>query len=186
MTEWTVGDLREWHSSLSDADKGITKTGHPFCNHETFAKAMLRKTKLISQLIARSWLEDDTATQIREILTQFATGHDDSDLRELFTGRKPELWDKRIFDDDEILTYRFEISWDTFEGKMLENHQAALKQQPPYFTVVLPYPPRPVLNEFTVTLDKIQDWINSPIEEDEDGLIKNPYPSYPYIPTTTS
>lgn len=186
MKEWTVRDLRELHKRLSSPSTRTKKPKDHPCDYETFAQAMLRKTKLISQLIARSWLEDDTATQIREIFTQFATGHDDSDLRELFTGRKPELWDKRIFDDDEILTYRFEISWDTFEGKVSENHQAVLEQQPPYFTVVLPYPPRPVLNEFTVTPDQIQKWLNSPIEQDEHGLIKNPYPPYPYIPTSTS
>jgi hypothetical protein len=185
MTEWTVGDLKEWHSSLSDADKGTTTTKHPFCNHETFAKAMLRKTKQISQLIARSWFEDDIATQIRKIFTEFAIAHDDSDLRALFTGRKRELWEPRIFDDDEILMYHFEVSWDTFEGKVSDNHQANPNQKPPYFTVVLPYPPRPALNEFTVTLDQIQEWANSPLEEDEHGLIKNPYPPYPYIPTTS-
>ncbi len=191
MREWTVGDLKKWHSRLSDAGTGTTKTKHPFCNHESFAKAMLRKTKQISQLIARSWLEDDTAKKIREIFTQFAIAHDaiahdDSDLRALFTGRKPELWKPRIFEDNEILMYHFEISWDTFEGKVCDNHQAHPNQEPPYFTVVLPYPPRPALNEFTVTLDQIKEWANSPLEkEDEHGLIKNPYPPYPYIPTTS-
>jgi hypothetical protein len=186
MKEWTVGDLKEWHKSLSSPSTRTKKQKDSPCDYETFAKAMLRKTKHLSQLIARSWLEDDTATQIRKIFTEFAIAHDDSYLRALFTGRMPELWKQRIFDDDEILMYHFEVSWDTFEGKVSDNHQANPNQEPPYFTVVLPYPPRPALNEFTVTLDQIKEWVNSPLENDEHGLIKNPYPPYPYIPTTST
>jgi hypothetical protein len=186
MTEWTVGDLKEWHSSLGDADKGTTTTEHPFCNHKSMAQQWLKQAKLLSQLIASSWLEGEKAANIRKIFTQFSTGHDDSELKALLTGQKPEVWDKPIFDDHEIEMYQFEVSWDTFEGKIIDHHQAVLNQKPPYFTMLLPYPPRPALNEFTVTLDKIQDWVNSPIEEDERGLIKNPYPPYPYIPTTSS
>jgi hypothetical protein len=186
MKEWTVGDLKEWHSSLSDADKATTTTKHPFCDHETFVRQWLTKAKLLSQVIASSWLEGEKAANVRKIFTQFSTGHNDSDLKDLLTGKKPELWDKRVFDDNEIKMYQFEVSWDTFEGKILEHHQAVPDQKPPYFTIVLPYPPRPALSEFTVTLDKIQNWVNAPIEEDEDGLIKNPYPPYPYIPTTST
>ena len=152
------------------------------CNYETFANQLLRRTKLLSQLIASSWLEGEKARKIREIFTHFSTGHDDSDLRALFTGRKPDLWNQRIFDDDEIELYRFEISWNTFEGTLNENTQAVRDQKPPYFTMVLPYPPRPALGEFTVTLDQIQNWVNSPLQEDNDGLIQNPFPPYPYIP----
>ena len=186
MKEWTVRDLKEWHKSLSSLSTQTKKRKDHPCDHETFVKGMLRKTKQISQLIARSWFEDDTATQIRKIFTEFAIiSHDDSDLRALFTGRMPELWKQRIFEDEEIRTYHFEVSWDTFEGKVCDNHQANPNQEPPYFTVVLPYPPRPALNEFTVTLDQIKEWVNSPLEDDE-GLIKTPYPPYPYIPTTST
>lgn len=185
MKEWTVGDLKKWHSSLSSPSTRTKKPKDHPCDHETFVRQWLKKAKLLSQLIASSWLEGEKAAKIREILTQFSTGHGDSELKALLTGKKPELWNKCIFDDDEIKIYQFEVSWDTFEGKILEHHQAVPDQEPPYFTIVLPYPPRPALNEFTVTLDKIQNWVNSPIEEDESGLIKNPYPPHPYIPTTS-
>jgi hypothetical protein len=185
MREWTVGDLKKLHSRLSDADTGITTTKHPFCDHKSMAKRWLKHGKLLSQLIASSWLEGEKAAKIRKIFTQFSPGHNDSELKALLTGEKRELWDTPIFTPDEIEMYQFEVSWDKFEGKTLEHHQAVPDQKPPYFTIVLPYPPRPALSEFTVTLDKIEDWVNAPIEDDEHGLIKNPSPPYPYIPLST-
>jgi hypothetical protein len=185
MTAWTVQDLKQWRSNQLHSNRRAKTSQNLPCDYETFANQLLRRTKLISQLIASSWLEGEKATKIREIFTQFSTGHDDSDLRELLTGQKADLWAQRIFDDDEIELYRFEISWNTFEGTLNENQQAIQAQKPPYFTMVLPYPPRPVLGGFTVTLDQIQNWVNSPLQEDNKGLIQNPFPSSPYIPLTT-
>ncbi|MEQ9371222.1 MAG: hypothetical protein RIG63_19670 [Coleofasciculus chthonoplastes F3-SA18-01] len=37
---------------------------------------------------------------------------------------------------------------------------------------------------FTVTYEQIEEWATSTIEE-ENGVIKNPFPSYPYIPCSS-
>ncbi len=185
MKDWDVTALREWHQSKSSPAKSQPcppPKKHP-CDYETFANQLLRKCRLLSQLIATSWLNGDQAKQIREIFTQ-ATGHDDSELRQLVTGKKPKLWKQSIFDDEEIELYELKISWNSFEGKLIENAQAVMSQTPPYFTLILPYPPRPALGEFTVTYEQIEEWTTASIEE-EDGLIKNPFPPYPYIPLTS-
>ncbi|MEQ8385806.1 MAG: hypothetical protein RH949_25950 [Coleofasciculus sp. A1-SPW-01] len=186
MAEWTAQQLRGWHNHKTSCDKKVQQSKKHIQNYESFVHQWLKQSKLLSQLIASAWLEGEKATQIREIFTSFSTGHDDSELRALLTGQKPDLWNKCIFDPDEIQIYRFEVSWETFDGKVIDNHQAVLDQKPPYFTIVLPFPPRPALSEFTVTLDQIQSWVNAPIQEDGNGLIENPFPPYPYIPTTCS
>jgi hypothetical protein len=186
MLELTAQNLREWHNGQPSFDKKAEKAKKKFNDYESFVHQRLKQSKLLSQLIASAWLEGEKATKIREIFTSFSTGHDDSELRALLTGQKPDLWNKCIFDPDEIQIYRFEVSWETFDGKIIDNHQAVLDQKPPYFTIVLPFPPRPALSEFTVTLDQIQSWVNAPIKEDGNGLIENPFPPYPYIPTTST
>lgn len=185
MKDWDVTDLVEWHRSKSTTAKSTLSPKpkkHP-CDYETFVNQLLKQSRLLSQLIASSWLDGDRAKQIREIFNK-ATGHDDSELRQLLTGKKPNLWEQCIFDDDEIDLYEFKISWNSFKGKLNENAQAVMSQTPPYFTMTLPYPPRPALGEFTVTYDQIEEWATSTIEE-ENGVIKNPFPSYPYIPCSS-
>lgn len=187
MTVWTVQDLKEWNAGLRRSPEGDVKLkvkGFP-CNYPSFASELLKRSRLLSQLIAKSWLPGDEARQIREIFTSFSTGHDDSDLKQLLTGKKKNLWPTRIFEDDEIDLYRFEITWDSFEGSLEDKTQAIAKQTPPYFTLVLPYPPRPALGEFTVTEHQIQEWVDSQPQE-VNGVIQDPFPSYPYLPTTTA
>jgi hypothetical protein len=184
MTDWTLQDLMAWRDSNSTTKpRTVPKPRNQPCDYETFANQLLKKCRLFSQLIATSWLDGDKAKQIRDIFTK-ATGPDDSEFRDLCTGRKPELWAQSIFDDDEIDLYRFKISWDSFEGALIEHAQAIKAQTPPYFTMTVPYPPRPVLGEFTVTYEQIEKWATSK-EESNEGLLSNPFPPYPYIPMSS-
>ncbi len=188
MAKWTVQHLKDWHSSPG-LSRQVSSKQTPKPNHytdlkQTFIAQLLKQCRLLSQLIASSWLEGDKATKIREIFTE-ATGKDDSQLRALLTGKKPELWKQPIFDENEITMYRFQITWNAFEGTLLEHPQALVEQKPPYFTVILPYPPRPELSEFTVTYQQLETWVGAKLEEDENGLVKNPFPPYPYIPLTS-
>ena len=182
--KWTVDHLRNWHDVRSSGSYGEHGTGiYLEASYTSFYKELLRKTKLLSQLIATSWLDNDNrAPEIREILRK-ATA-DDSDLRKLLTGKNCNLWKEEIFTKEEIELYAFQITWDSFQGVLIEELQAVFDQKPPYFTVKLPCPPRPTLGEVNLTQQQIQEWVNSPLEDSE-GKIK-PFPPYPYLPTTTA
>jgi hypothetical protein len=203
MKELTAQDLKEWHKNSSIHDRaGKTRSGKKEAQNSTehysssvynFTRDLLKKGKQLSQMIAASWLDDadfenelenqkKKPSEIRRIFKEFAKGQDDSELKELLTGKKQGVWPERIFDEQEVELYCFEVDWTAFVGKIIENSQAVKNQQPPFFTMVLPYPPRPDLNEFTVTKEEVQDWVQAPIQEGVNGLIENPYPSAAYIP----
>jgi hypothetical protein len=194
--EWTIKDLRDLHglrsSSKVDVEpllksgetpQEISKTHNYVYSSHLFTNNILKQTKQLSQLIANSWLEDEKGKKIREIFRR-ATA-DDSELKTLLRGGFPDLWSEPIFTESEVALYRFKINWDTFVGTWIEDQQSIMAQCPPYFTVNLPYPPRPALCETTLTLEQIQEWVDSSLEFDEQGIVKNPFPPYPYIPCSS-
>jgi hypothetical protein len=195
--EWTIQDFKDLHGlrasckvgdkashSPGETSQEVSKTHNYVDSANLFANNILRQTKKLSQLIAYSWLENEKARKIREIFRR-ATA-DDSELKQLLTGQFPDLWCEPIFTESEVALYSFQINWDTFIGTLIEEQQAIMAQCPPYFRVNLPYPPRPALGETTVTLEQIQEWADSPLEFDENGTVKNPFPPYPYIPCSSA
>lgn len=183
--EWKIDDFRDWYNSTQNLSRQVSPEKNDYVDAKhVFANNTLKQTKQISQLITASWLDDEQGSRIREIL-RLATA-DDTELKRLLTGQIPDLWADPIFTESEIDLYKFKINWDSYVGTLVEDQQAILLQNPPYFTVNLPCPSRPALGEANVTLEQLQEWVNSPIEKDENGLIKNPFPPYPYIPTSSA
>ncbi|MEQ8754053.1 MAG: hypothetical protein RID09_11120 [Coleofasciculus sp. G1-WW12-02] len=178
MKDLKIKELVEWsHCKTSAPSFRVYPENHP-CNYETLFSLLSKQCKLLSQLIATSWLNGEKATQIREIFRK-AKREDDSDLKDLLTGKKSELWDQPIFDETEIDRYEFEITLDSFEGSLIETGKVS-----PAFKMTLPYPPRPALGELTVTYAEIEEWVKEPIVE-ENGITKDFVPPSLYIPCSS-
>jgi len=71
-----------------------------------------------------------------------------------------------------VYEYAFKVSWDTFYANRTDYPQSGNNPVPPYYEVVMPYPPRPELSEFTVKPDQVKAWANA---DEHDGK----FPFYP-------
>lgn len=134
-------------------------------------------------------------------------------LEQLFLGKKyldssecPEhksksdrlLWGK-IFDQKELGRYQFDITWNSFDGKLIEHPQFTMKPiqskdegecdltSAPFFTLVLPYPPKP--SSFGLEVQRSSDfrkWVQDPVDvDDSTQTVSDPFPPIAYVPLTT-
>jgi hypothetical protein len=149
----------------------------------------VKQSKKLSQLIAISWGDDQKAGEIRKIFLNFyntSLGKQDEayqEMKNLLSGQKPELFEK-IFDEDEIEDYFIQITWDSFEGSVTDMPQAIMKQQPPFFILTLPYPPKP--SDFNYQNENLQKWLKELVNVDDSSQkVTNPFPPIPYVPQTT-
>lgn len=97
-----------------------------------------------------------------------------------------------IFSNYELVyEYALKVSWDTFYSTRTDYPQPGNNPVPPFYEVVISYPPRPELGEFTVKLDQLKKWA----EAEENGgefpfypdnfnsdKVKFVHPPYPYLP----
>ncbi len=89
-----------------------------------------------------------------------------------------------------VYEYGLKVSWDTFYANRTDYAQSGFNAKPPYYEVLIGYPPRPELGEFTVKEEDIKKWVDAPEDggdipfygKDGSGNLKYPYPPYPYIP----
>lgn len=98
-----------------------------------------------------------------------------------------------IFSNYELVyEYALRVSWDTFYATRTDYPQPGNNPVPPYYEVVISYPPRPELGEFTVKLDQVEKWAKAKdkhgdfpfypkdiASSDKIGFVN---PPYPYIP----
>ena len=115
-------------------------------------------TKLISQLIAKSWLDTDEGKKIKQTLL-YGT---EEDIKQLMRENGVD-WD----DLYAPLTVKPRVDWNTFWGNFQE---VAGPDEP--LVINVPYPPRPA----EVTDQQLTDWIN-----DKSDRV---YPPTAYIPLT--
>jgi hypothetical protein len=175
MNELTSEIIEYWAStSINDSSRLISSN---------VARKFVKQSKLLSQLLAKSWYNDPKGQAIRDII--LSKDRNEQDFIDLLSGKKAELFGK-IFDDDEIKLYSFKIDWNVFEGSMTENHQAMIKQKPPYFTLNLPYPPKPSDSNLDLDNEDFKKWLNSQVDIDDDNVtVTDPFPPIPYLPLTT-
>lgn len=175
----------------------LSKTKEVLPSHMSLsAERIIKQSKKLSQLIAISWGNDARAREIREIFLNFSNteaGESNPAYQEfldLLTGEKcgsnGEPLFGKIFDkDNEIEYYTFEIAWDAFEGVMTEHPQPISNQRPPFFHIILPYPPKPSEVNLQYDNQEFQQWLNTPVDVDGDEEVDNPFPPIPYIPLST-
>ncbi|MDF0555376.1 hypothetical protein [Kamptonema sp. UHCC 0994] len=98
-----------------------------------------------------------------------------------------------IFSNYELVyEYALRVSWDTFYATRTDYPQPGNNPVPPYYEVVMSYPPRPELGEFTVKLEQVEKWAKAKdkhgdfpfypediASSDKVGFV---HPPYPYIP----
>ena len=97
-----------------------------------------------------------------------------------------------IFSNYELVyEYALRVSWDTFYATRTDYPQPGKNPVPPYYEVVMSYPPRPELNEFTVKLEQVEKWAKAKdkggefpfypqdMQSSDVGFV---HPPYPYIP----
>ena len=78
-----------------------------------------------------------------------------------------------VFSNYELVyEYALKVSWDTFYSSRTDYPQPGNNPVPPYYEVVMAYPPRPQLSEFTVKLDQLEKWAKA---KDQGGE----FPFYP-------
>jgi hypothetical protein len=190
----------------------ITKTvlenwqiGHPKKLQKTttdntidrYVGRLMKQCKKISQIIARSWMEDEQAYQLRDYFIN--PGNEDAPdgrLKELF-GNKDGLllkifpnYKEPVFDEYELReVYSFYVSWDIWEGSINEIAKPSTEQGKYYFNVVIPYPPRPQLCKSTVTMEQLDSWVKQAVTDENGNILIDKdhqiYPPYPYIPPST-
>lgn len=196
MATWNAEHLKTWHQKLVDSqtqnlerNRQVTKLPDNVNNYEIFIQRLLTQTKQISQMIARSWYGDDKGNAIRDILlgTKAKTREEaERDLNDLLVGKKQDADGEplvpQIFNQAELELYAITINWDSFLGELTEDIGAVVNNEPPFFHLILPYPPKPT--EFNVTQQELQEWVNSQ-GCDEQGIPTKPFPTSPYIPLST-
>jgi hypothetical protein len=165
----------------------------------------MKQGKQLSQLVARSWMGDEIALQLKNIFIdpRGEDGSADGKLKQLLgddgTGEFGKLllsifndYELPIFDEYELTqVYSFFIDWQTWEGSLDDIKQPYFNQEK-YFNIVIPYPPRPALGESTVTLEQLEDWVAQDVTDQQgnlligehDGKTYTVFPPYPYIPPT--
>jgi hypothetical protein len=175
MNKLTSETIKYWaKASINDRSRLI-----PF----SVAQKFVKQSKLLSQLLTKSWYDDQKGQAIRAIILN--KDQNERDFTDLLSGKKSELFGK-IFDDEEIKLYSFVINWDVFEGSMTENHQAMIQQKPPYFTLNLPYPPKPSDSNLDLDNEDFKKWLNSTVDINDDNVqVTDPFPPIPYLPLTT-
>jgi hypothetical protein len=94
--------------------------------------------------------------------------------------------------------YSFKVSWSTFFGAVEELPKvgASPYQYAPAQEVTIPYPPRPPLDEFTLSGKQIEQWATAKLDEepwsfyptpsDEQDTVKYHAPPFPYMPLTST
>ena len=108
----------------------------------------------------------------------------------------------KIFDPKELERYQFEITWNAFDGKLIEHPQVSMKQikqegkdnkqkeedkKAPFFTLVLPYPPQPPSFKCDIKDNhQFSNWIKAPVDvDDKYQKPDDPFPPVAYAPLTT-
>ncbi|NES08380.1 MAG: hypothetical protein F6K22_39925, partial [Okeania sp. SIO2F4] len=85
-----------------------------------------------------------------------------------------------VFNKEFTNDYYAEVSIDTYDGTVFYDFFGTNNPtEEPKFIVVIPYPPRPQLTEFTVTEDELRAWA-----QDYKSYIPRNF--NPYIPNTGS
>ncbi|NET16406.1 MAG: hypothetical protein F6K08_28065 [Okeania sp. SIO1H6] len=88
-------------------------------------------------------------------------------------------YNEYVFDEDFTKNYYAKVAIDTYEGSIFYDFFG--KHNPenqPKYIVVIPYPPKPQLGQFTVTKKELRAWATQPTTADENSYIPphfNPY-----------
>ncbi len=114
-----------------------------------------KQSKIISQLIAESWLKTDRGKYIKEILL----GGNTRKIKQL-------LKDNGIDIDQFLGRTIINVDWDTFFGTIKEVSHTSHE-----IVYNMPYPPRPS----EVSDEELQDWVDNTDPQQV-------YPTAPYIP----
>jgi hypothetical protein len=164
---------------------------------DQFVLRLLKQCKKISQIIARSWMEDEQAYQLRDYFINPGDGKaPDSRLKELFGNNNGLLlevfpnYKEPVFDEYELSqVYGFSVSWADWAGSINEIPKPSIVQDKYYFNVIIPYPPRPQLCESTVTMEQLKTWVQQEVTDERGNFLIDDehqvYPPYPYIPPST-
>ncbi|MDF5725678.1 MAG: hypothetical protein PUP91_35575 [Rhizonema sp. PD37] len=130
---------------------------------DQFEQWLRENSKKMSQVIAKSWLQNDPeGAQIRQVILS-------SEPEKI----KDFLKEKYNIDIESVLgtligsPVKVKVDWDTFGGSTSEFPSGGV--------YVLPYPPRPA----EVTDTQLQRWI-----DDNDPSPSHQFPADPYIPLT--
>lgn len=102
-----------------------------------------------------------------------------------------------IFSNYELVyEYALKVSWDTFYATRTDYPQPGNNPVPPYYEVVMSYPPRPELGEFTVQLNQLEKWAKAedkggdlpfyPEQVESSDRVQFVHPPYAYIPLSCS
>lgn len=168
-----------------------------------FINRFLRQSKQLSQLVARSWFDDEDALAIREYFVRPYNSEilNDSDgnlkrllgaapgdnengpalslLLKIFTERELPIFSRYELDK----VYEFSVDLNIFEGSV-NDIPGPSRTGAFVFHVVIPYPPRPALSPATVTLTELEAWVKQPILDAEGEVIFPVTPPNVYIPPT--
>jgi hypothetical protein len=138
-----------------NANLGKAAAKSPDLKGHELTEGFRQRSKLISQLIARSWLPGG-----EEIKQTLIYGSSD-EIKALLTQEGVDL--DKFFGPTMI-----KVDWDTFYGTLEEIYATD-------FEVIynMPYPPRPG----EVTDEQLTDWVGNTNSDEV-------YPPYPYIPLT--
>lgn len=196
--------IENWQQGKGEKKENFSHPSDPFIYQ------LMKQGKQLSQLVARSWMGDEIALQLKNIFIdpRGDDGSADGKLKQLLgddgTGEFRELllsifhdYELPIFSEYELTkVYSFSISWETWEGSLEDIKQPWIDQGQGknfYFNIVIPYPPRPELGESTITLGQLEDWVAQDVTDEQgalligehDGKTYTVFPPYPYIPPTS-
>lgn len=176
------------HSFLIEAN---VKEGKEY---RKYYQRVVKQSKKLSQIIVRSWHDDEKAQKIRKIFLDFhkvdTKNHQAyHEMEKLLTGKITELGEvcsEPVFDETEIDNYLIKIDWDAFEGSVVDNFQPGTNQKPPYFVLTVPYPPRPDKFNIDMNDESLQKWLKDKVEINNlEETVNNPFPPIPYLPQST-
>ncbi|HLO89384.1 MAG TPA: hypothetical protein VK203_30850 [Nostocaceae cyanobacterium] len=227
VERWEISCHKNAHRSPQARSLNIANGAeNPSNFHYLFVRRLLQQGKQLSQLIARSWLNDQLAQnlrtyfietkgiyqgkelndgRLRTLLSSNGEGNSNEAkiVRSIFLeGKQNEGGTKElllpIFSPEEMEIYEFAVSWDTWYGEVVDipNPYPNDPQNSRYFRLIIPYPPRPEVYDDSVPappgfypvapikLSDLQNWVTSPIYNQNKELSANIFPPYPYIPGT--
>jgi hypothetical protein len=149
-------------------DNTVVSSGESF--REFIYKDLASRMKKLSQLIAKSWLPEDSkiTPNPKEIKEVFCNAHKSEEEMEKL---KNFLIENEILSPGDKDLLEIVVDWSTFYGKVELNDLASKIVQ------VIPYPPKP--SKENLSLKEIKAWVNNTNE-------KEIIPPSPYIPLTTT
>lgn len=179
ITQWSQLAAWSWTTHLAfDDDDDQKKKGEELTLKQYFSNLLKNQAKF---RMAATEYGDPTSAQFAqetsEAIKQVLMGKETVPNIKLTLSEVYKQLTERtdfIFSDPFIDQFRFEVTVDSFTGGVRKDEEQKAK-----YVAIIAYPPRPVLSEFTVTEQQLNDWMRDKGSGDY-------LPPSPYIPLTST